>query len=972
MPARRSAANREHDDRDATFQAVSSDSDRELARAFADLRPTPDSELARARAHAHRSLFGPGDDEPLMVGRYRLLANVGRGGLGHVWAAHDPQLDRVVAVKLLRDQVIRRNRRARAQLLAEAAVMARLTHPNVVRVYDVGDHDGELFVAMEYVEGRTLRAWQQQAEHDWRTLLDVYLLAGEGLAAAHASGLVHGDFKPDNVLIGNDGRVLVSDFGVAPHLLQAHVEGTSTDITEERLGPLVDIGDEADLEPMTVQDSSFSEPVRLVGTPPYMAPEQLEGRRADVLSDQFAFCVSLWEALMGERPFVGQTPEQLRQAIAAGPRETRRRIPAPLMTILRRGLSESPAARHRDMSSLLAQLRRLRTRRRRWTLIASASLLIGSAIAGVLYGLLRTVPVSEPDVCPLDERLDWNAEQRAALGERLRGGTLAMTDERAEASLAVLDRFVEDWTNARRMTCVLRGIEGEAAPAHFDDRSLCLNADADEFEAALAVLSADEIKPLMVAQPLIEGLPDPRRCVRSTHDAEAEQDPERAKQLAALRRQVAGVRALRLGQQHERALRQCAELLTQAESLDDVELLAAIELEYGRLLRHVGQLHEGLRRLQRAASLAAMTDKPELALAAASEIAFTLMGLDDDPRVFEAWAERAMLLGEHVGDPVATMQARMLLGRAAMLLDRPDEALAIQQAGLEQAERELDPDNPELAYAHDYLGATHAELGNAEQAIEHKNQAVAILERAYGPDHLDLATLLATSANIHAKVGHRDRAEVLFERSLAIVDKLLGRDHRRARSVSRRLAEFLFDEGRPAEAEALLDGDPSPWATVARAEWAIDSGDLARARELVEALELAGMHDYARLQATTFELHGRIAVAENDRERAETMAEGLGVLGRALGSRTYELPALHIRAELELREHGSLTPATRSQLREAIARPGAEPDRAVRARVLLWKAADASEREATRAEVEQALARAHGPAHPLWREFESY
>jgi serine/threonine protein kinase/tetratricopeptide (TPR) repeat protein len=940
MPATGAAANRYRGKPGATFRPVSNDSEREL-----------EGEL----------------DEPLMVGRYRLLANVGQGGLGHVWAAHDPQLDRVVAVKLLRDHAIRRHRRARAQLLAEAAVMARLTHPNIVRVYDVGDHQGELFVAMEYVEGRTLRAWQE-GQHDWRVLLDVYLLAGEGLAAAHARGLVHGDFKPDNVLIGNDGRVLVSDFGVAPHLLQAHAECGDSDEEFDDVDSAAATDD--DEVPMTVRDSSFSEALQLVGTPAYMAPEQLEGRRADELSDQFALCVSLWEALMAERPFTGQSPERLRQAIAHGPREPSRHVPVQLLAILRRGLAESTGDRHRDIPGLLALLRRLRTRRRRWTLAASVSALVGSTIAGLGYGLIHA-PEHEPAACPLEVRLDWDADRRAALGQRLRSGSLPLVEERSEAALVVLDHFVDDWTSAHQLTCVLQNIEGKGGLQAFDDRSLCLIAAEAEFEAALAVLAEDEVKPLMVAQPLIASLPEPARCVQSKRDSETADNPERAEQVATLRRQVARIRALRLGQQPELALRQCIELLARAEPLGDTALLAAIELEHGRLLRHVGQPREGLRKLQRAVSLVTMTSEPELSLAAASEIASTLMNLEGDPRQFEAWAERAVLLGERVGDPVETMHARLMLGRAAMLLDRPDESLAIQLAALEQAERELDRDNPELAYAHDFLGATYGELGHVEQAIEHKTRAIAILEHTYGPDHLDLVTLLATAANIHAIVGRREQAEVLFARSLAIVVKLLGRDHRRARFIARRLAEFLFDEGRPDDAEALLAGDPNPWATVARAEWALDSKDLPRARKLVAVLELAGEHDDARLHAATFELRGRIAVCEDHRERAETMAEGLLVIGRALGSREFDLPALHLRAEFELREHGSLKPETRVRLHEALLRPGVRPDRAIRTRVLLWQVAEPAEREATRGELERALVAAHGPRHPLRRAFQS-
>ncbi|MFO7564841.1 MAG: serine/threonine-protein kinase [Enhygromyxa sp.] len=356
-----------------------------LRDALSDLAAQPHDELRRARAHAHHALFGDDDEQPSSVGRYRLLANIGRGGLGDVWAAHDPHLDRTVALKLLRDDALRRHPRARAQLLAEAAIMARLTHPNVVRVYDLGDAEGELYVAMEYVEGRTLRDWQAEP-HDWRAILAVYQQAGSGLAAAHTEGLVHGDFKPDNVLIGADGRVLVSDFAVAHHLLAAHVALEAEAPTAQ--------GDRAIGGTNTLRDSSISAvAAAVVGTPAYMAPEQLDGRVPDARADQFSFCVTLWEALFGDRPFPGATWSQLRTAIRSGPPpelERPRGMPARLLAILRRGLAELPEHRYPDLDALLAELHELMTRPRRVAIALASIALVLIAGAGLAHGLLES------------------------------------------------------------------------------------------------------------------------------------------------------------------------------------------------------------------------------------------------------------------------------------------------------------------------------------------------------------------------------------------------------------------------------------------------------------------------------------------------------------------------------------------------------------------------------------------------------
>ncbi|HVH99111.1 MAG TPA: serine/threonine-protein kinase, partial [Enhygromyxa sp.] len=425
-----------------------------LSQAFAELGTAPDAELRRARAQAHRALFGeqPGE-QPLTVGRYRLLANVGRGGLGEVWAAHDGQLDRMIAVKLLRDDTLRRHRRARAQLLAEAAVMARLTHPNVVRVYDVGESNNELFVAMEYVEGQTLRAWQQ-GQHDWRTILEVYLRAGEGLAAAHAAALVHGDFKPDNVLIGDDGRVLVSDFGVVQHLAEARAEPSVEPELRLDTRELAD-----DSIPQTMLDSTVEPAPLLVGTPAYMAPEQLVGGVPDARADQFGFCVALWEALVGERPFAGSTPAALREAIAAGPREPARsaRAPAQLLALLRRGLADRPGDRYDELASLLGHLRRFASRRRRWALTGLSLAIVAVGVLGLGYGLLARPASNQPHSCTLAELAlpSWPA-QRERIAARLGQAAPALAPERTRELLAELDEFDREWTRARTQACAMQ------------------------------------------------------------------------------------------------------------------------------------------------------------------------------------------------------------------------------------------------------------------------------------------------------------------------------------------------------------------------------------------------------------------------------------------------------------------------------------------------------------------------------------
>ncbi len=246
---------------------------------------------------------GPSPGPGSRIGRFEIEGPIGAGGMGVVYSARDPQLGRRVALKLLRPGDFA-DSSGRERALAEARAMARLSHPNVVAIYEVGSLGDELFIAMELVVGRTLRAWLESGERSWREILVMFLAAGRGLAAAHAAGLVHRDFKPDNVLVGDDGRVLITDFGLA-RLGGAEASGSTPSQSAGNLAQGA---------------SPLTPPGALLGTPAYMAPEQLDGAGATAASDQFAFCTSLFEALAGQRPYAGQTALAMRAAIRAGDR----------------------------------------------------------------------------------------------------------------------------------------------------------------------------------------------------------------------------------------------------------------------------------------------------------------------------------------------------------------------------------------------------------------------------------------------------------------------------------------------------------------------------------------------------------------------------------------------------------------------------------------------------------------------------
>ena len=310
-----------------------------------NVEPTPESptipvpapsevpmELDRMRRAVHSELFGTAP-EPTRIGRFRLLECIGRGGMGVVWSAHDEELDRTVAIKLLRPEL------SGHDLAGEARALAKLSHPNVVSVFDVGAHDGQRFIAMEFVRGTTLRSWLARSR-EWPEVVSMFVDAGKGLAAAHEVGLVHRDFKPDNVLVGLDARPRVLDFGLA----RAPDQGSG--------GPsAIPAGTDPFATTVTVGGL-------LIGTPAYMAPEQHLGDPADARSDQFAFAVALYEGLAGQLPFSGEDLRTLSLAVVRGrldppPEWT---IPAPVLEVLCRALASDPAKRYETMDAMIEAL----------------------------------------------------------------------------------------------------------------------------------------------------------------------------------------------------------------------------------------------------------------------------------------------------------------------------------------------------------------------------------------------------------------------------------------------------------------------------------------------------------------------------------------------------------------------------------------------------------------------------------------
>ncbi|HSP77634.1 MAG TPA: serine/threonine-protein kinase, partial [Myxococcaceae bacterium] len=317
--------------------------------------------------------------------RYVVLELLGKGGMGAVYAAYDSVLDRKVALKLLppgEAEGLGEVSTGRARLLREATAMASLNHPNVVAVYDVHQHGAQVFMAMELVDGQTLKQWLREEPRSWREILSAFLAAGRGLAAAHAAGLIHRDFKPANVLVGRDGRVRVTDFGLARRRAAPPPEPSSPESPGESTSSPVFA---SPLAPHNLLELELTQNGARMGTPAYMSPEQHRGLPADARSDQFSFALALWEALYGEHPFDGDFSATRRDNVLAGrlrPPPAHSKVPPWVHRALVRALSLHPEERYPSLDTLLAILERdpVQVRRRRLATSAILLLVAGSGL----------------------------------------------------------------------------------------------------------------------------------------------------------------------------------------------------------------------------------------------------------------------------------------------------------------------------------------------------------------------------------------------------------------------------------------------------------------------------------------------------------------------------------------------------------------------------------------------------------------
>ena len=814
----------------------------------------------RLRSAVASRLFGV-EAEPVKIGRFTILSRLGAGGMGVVYSAYDDQLDRKLAIKLLRGEA---SEQRRARLMREAQALARVSHPNVIHVYEVGTFREQVFVAMEFVRGRNLEHASEDLPEAERVgkVLRWFEQAGEGLAAAHTAGLIHRDFKPENCLVGDDDRVRVLDFGLARAAGErmsgdGNMDSDSLD-DDERAQVQARLAGSSDS-----LDAPLTRTGAIMGTPAYMAPEQHLGGEVDARTDQFSFCVSLWECLYGERPFAGDTLAQLSLAVTGGKLRSvpaSRGVPKWVHRALVRGLSVHPEDRWPDMQSLLAALSPERRRRRRWIIAAGLAgvATVGIAAAGALW---KGPGPCEGSRAELDGIWDAGARSKVRAAFEATGAPFSADAYRGTAE--TLDGYTERWVGMHRDACVAAMVDKRESPELFGRKMVCLGQRLAEVEAFTQELLEVDTPALGKVTQAAGELGDLESCADAAALASVDASLD-----DATRAKVDGVeRTLARGQTKFHLGRYTQALEIAREAVDEARILGRARLE-ARALLLLGKVQGELWELDAAVStLREALRRADVARDDTTRVEtwiWLLQWIGYQQRNFEEAEEiaadaRAAL--ERLGDaPLLRADLEARLGSIAAVQGKLDEAITHHRNALDTRIQELGERSVEVAKSRNNLGNALLHSGEHEAAAEELRQALAGFEEVLGKTHPYVVTTLgnlgaalsagARSANDPGIEAQRyAEAEALYRRAIEVSAAAFGPEHPAVARSFHNLGETLRREGRAAEGLEQLDralelkravlGDDHVSVATTRCGRGAALVELGRSEEAVEALEAA-------------------------------------------------------------------------------------------------------------------------------------
>ena len=781
------------------------------------------------------------------LGRYIVLGLVGKGAMGEVYAAYDPELDRKVAIKLLR---VRGDAQGRVRLMREAQAIAKLSHHNVVTIYDVGTFKDDVFIAMQFVDGSTLGYWMHAERRSWSDVLRVFADAGRGLAAAHEKNLVHRDFKPENVMVSPDGHVRVMDFGLArivgdrsapdepppsgpaPPVTQAALDLDALDLDSTKMLSQAPAAVETTVGPFRID---LTQAGAILGTPAYMAPEQFRGLQADARTDQFSFCVTLYEALYGERPFAGENILGLTAAVLSGTvrdAPAGASVPARVRKIVLRGLKPTPEARWPSMDALLAALEKggTVTPRRRFAAGAAAKL------DGIWEAPVRGRGVETP----------VKAEIRQAF---LATGAGYAAETFAQVR-AILDRYAASWTAMYTDACEATHVRGEQSAEVLDLRMSALQEALDGLRALSRMFrqaNGDVVENAISAASALAAI---ERCadvklLRSV--IRPPDDPATRAEVDRLHAWLADARVLCQVGRFTEGLEQLGQLEREARHSGYAPLLAETLYELGSLHAERRDAVPAVAALEEAVWTAELSRHDEVRAKAMVQLVYVLGDLQMRFDAGELWARYAETLLRRIGG------------------------------------------NDYLwGWLYNNRGAMRVRQGRLVESVEDARRAAAVKERLYGPDGADVGTSLGNVAMLLEQLDEVDAAVVEIERGLSIVAAALGPEHPRTGVVLSNYGEILnrvarFADAREMAARALAifertsapDGVILSYPLIALGIAHLGDGMAATALPILE--RAAAIRDAHETKASSLgEAHFALARALHetgtDRERALSLA----------------------------------------------------------------------------------------------------
>ncbi|HVX96980.1 MAG TPA: serine/threonine-protein kinase [Polyangia bacterium] len=817
------------------------------------------------------------------IGRYVVLGLVGRGGMGEVYAAYDHELDRKVAVKLLRVKPGAgvSHAEGRQRTLREAQAIARLSHPNVVVVYDVGTFEDQVFIAMEFVDGNTVTYWLQSQQRSWRDIVKVFMAAGRGLQAAHDKELVHRDFKPDNVMVGRDGQVRVMDFGLARHVSEkterTHGPATLRSIAEAAAtipedGPATLVINRDTTMPSTADtqevlhgsglfDTQLTRTGAMMGTPAYMAPEQFLGTATDARTDQFSFCVALYEALYGERPFGGNSMFALTANVVQGnvkeaPDSTK--VPPWVRRILLRGLRPNADERFPSMKALLEALEKdpAVARRRRAMTVAAAlvPLAVGLAVRQSVAshqavcgsGADRLVGVWE--LTPPDVESPIQAEIHRAF---LASGKAYAADVYASVKRA-LGAYAEAWANMHREACEATHVRGEQSAEVLDLRMSCLQERLGGLRALTQVYAAADGDVVENAVSAANTLGSLARCadvplLRAV--VRPPEDPATRARVEELRHRLEALKARCDAGSWREAERAVDALAAEARHVGYQPLTAEVLALAGRVRLNLADGGGSVKSFEEAFWDADASRHDDVRAEVATYLVFAAGYLKNDYGEAQRWASSADAVLKRVGGH--DRQRSWLLNNWAVvegLKGRKEESLRFNEQALVLKQETLGSDNPDVGISEGNVAVSLEDLGRNQEALSHVDRSIEILSRGLGAQHPSVATQLMNRGEILNGLGRYREARTSFEGARIIWERELGLDHRNLAYVLTGIGESYLSERDALSALAPLE----------------------RAWKIREAKET----EPARRGETRFALARALWDSERDRHRAATLAEG--------------------------------------------------------------------------------------------------